>query len=174
LIKKAGQMTLKMSNVHLIPPNKGDEVSRFTIDSMDLAIPTIAPPKRTQSRKQLNIEQLYAKERRIKAEYTTTQSKPAEAELFYLRREIAERFSIPFACLAVTLAAAPLGARVKRSGRSYTFGIGFFVIAIYYVLDMLAAPTALYSLNAIILRSWIPNLTLISVGLVLLWKVDRI
>ena len=174
LLKENGRMILEMTKGHLIPPSKGGQVSRFTFDTTRLPIPSISPPKRTASRRQLNVEQLYAKERETKAQYASTHSEPVKYELFWLRREIAERFSMPFACLAVTLAAAPLGARAKRSGRSYTFGIGLFVIVFYYVLYVLAAPKDLYPLSVILLRSWIPNLALFTAGIVFLWRVDRV
>lgn len=175
LFKQKGQMTLEMTKGHLIPPSKGGgQVSRFTFDSTRLAIPTAAPPKRSQSRRQLNLEQLYKKERQVEAEYARTGSEPSKRDLFRTRHDFAERFSMPFACLAVTLAAAPLGARAKRSGRTYTFGIGFLVIGIYYVLDILATPKDLYPLWVIVLRTWIPNLVLLGAGAVFLWRVDRV
>ena len=68
----------------------------------------------------------------------------------------------------------PLGARAQRSGRSYTFAMGFAIILSYYVLQMLMEPKALYSLGVVLVRAWIPNLALSIAGIIFLWRVDRV
>jgi lipopolysaccharide export LptBFGC system permease protein LptF len=95
-----------------------------------------------------------------------------------IRRDIGERLSFPLMCLAVSIVAAPLGARAQRSGRSFTFASGVAIVAIYFVLrttlkDALPSIPA-PSLPLVILVTQIPNLILVSVGLLLTWRVDRL
>jgi lipopolysaccharide export LptBFGC system permease protein LptF len=129
---------------------------------------------RLSARRGLTIRELYANQRELTAAVERTSSEPLKLALLKLRRELADRLSLPFACLAVTFAAAPLGARAKRSGRSYTFAMGFIIILVYYVLQMLVMPKSLYPLWWGIVRAWTPNLVLCAVGALFLWRVDRV
>ena len=77
-------------------------------------------------------------------------------------------------CLAVTIVAAPIGARAKRSGRSYTFAAGVLIILFYFIVARLAAPTTLPSLSEMILRAQAPNIALVLLGSFFVWRVDRV
>jgi lipopolysaccharide export LptBFGC system permease protein LptF len=103
-----------------------------------------------------------------------TKSEPLKLELRKEQGEFAERLTMPFACLAVCFAAAPLGARALRSGRSYTFAVGFLLVLLYYVLQMLVTPNALLPLSVAVLLAWIPNALFFIAGCVLVWRVDRV
>ena len=70
--------------------------------------------------------------------------------------------------------AAPIGARAKRAGRSYTFAAGVLIILIYFIVARLAAPTVLPSLGEMILRAQAPNIALVLLGSFLVWRVDRV
>ena len=111
------------------------------------------------------MRQLLDDEKTLAGQIAQTPSEPGKLELFKVRRDIADRLSLPFACLAVSLAAAPLGARARRAGRSYTFAVGFSVLLIYYVLQMLVEGHSLHPLWLTILRMWVPNLLLCGAGL---------
>ncbi|HOJ34296.1 MAG TPA: LptF/LptG family permease [Candidatus Hydrogenedentes bacterium] len=95
-------------------------------------------------------------------------------ELRSIRAETRERISLPFACLAVSLVAAPLAARARSGGRSYGFAVGFAIILGYYLLLMLTQARGLPSLGEAILRGAVPNLVLAGIGLWAMWRVDRI
>ena len=108
------------------------------------------------------------------AEVEETQSIPLGRDLRKLRREMAERTAMPFACLAVCFVAAPLGARAKRSGRSYTFAVGFGVVLLYYMFFTMTDAEVLMPVPVVTALTWIPNTFFMLTGLVLLWKVDRV
>lgn len=95
-------------------------------------------------------------------------------ELQNLRREIGDRFSFPLMCLAMSIVGAPIGVRAKRHGRSFTFASGVAIVAAYFILRTLLRDTYLPTLESAILVAQIPNLVLVSFGLLLIWRVDRI
>ena len=98
----------------------------------------------------------------------------ATADLVETRWDIAERTALPFACLAVCLAAAPLAVRTRGGGRSYAFLVGLIVLGVYFLLLQALRPTGLHSLDTMLLKAWTPNLVLMAGGLFFLWRVDRV
>ena len=48
--------------------------------------------------------------------------------------ELHQKFSVPFACLALGILAVPLGVELKTSRRSSGLGMGMFIFILYYVL----------------------------------------
>jgi len=94
-------------------------------------------------------------------------------ELRGIRSEIRERISLPLACFAVSLIAAPLAARSRTGGRSYSFAIGFAVILGYYLLLIVSQAPGLPSLYEAIFRGAIPNLAMSLAGVWAIWRVDR-
>ncbi|MCX5758328.1 MAG: LptF/LptG family permease [Candidatus Hydrogenedentes bacterium] len=173
-LKEEGKSILVMSNVHLIPPGESGYVPRLKTDSMRLVLPAILPKKPPATSHDQSLGQLWANERDLRADVEQNPTELRKEDLQGLRREIADRLSMPFACFAVTLAAAPLGARARRSGRSYAFAVGTVLILVYYVLQMGGVPKGLVSLEMGILRGWLPNFALIGIGIAALWRVDRV
>lgn len=147
---------------------------RLSFESQRLTIPKPSPSKARGMRRAQDLAGLLARSKQLRAEYRETHSQAAKQALKKERREIGERVSMPFACLAVAFLGAPLAARARRAGRSYTFAVGFTIILVYYVLQMLMEPSSLHSQGDIILRAWTPNLVLLLTGAALLWRVDRV
>ena len=174
LVKEKDRSFLDMTGVHLIPPGESGYVARLQTNTARLAIPKVSALRPSVPRRGLTLEKLRVLERDLSEQVASTHSEPLKLELRRVRQEVAERLSLPFACLAVTFAAAPLGARAKRSGRSYTFATGFAIIVVYYVLQTVMEPKQLAGLNASVLRAWLPNIVLCLAGVGFLWKVDRV
>jgi len=84
--------------------------------------------------------------------------------------EIYRKFSIPFACIVFGLMGIPLGVQPRRSGKSYGFILGIFVIMGYYVLLTSAETLACNGILPPLIASWTPNLILIGIGIYLLVK----
>ncbi|MCL4215564.1 MAG: LptF/LptG family permease [Candidatus Hydrogenedentes bacterium] len=95
-------------------------------------------------------------------------------DIYNLRSEIRDRLTIPLACLAVSFVAAPLAARSRRGGRSFSFAIGGAVLLAYYTLYFLTQPRDIYPLWSFILLGMAPAAALIAVGMIALYRVDRI
>lgn len=174
-LKTDGNKTvLAMTNVRFIPAGESGQVRRLYAEGFRLPVPSIKTDAPPLNRRELTLTRLLGEHAELSGEVERTQSEPLKDELRKQRHEIADRVSLPFACLAVCFAAAPLGARAKRSGRSYTFAVGFGILLLYYVLQMLTTSQALVSLQSEILRAWVPNAVFCGAGIVLLWRVDRV
>ena len=174
LAKENGQSILEMRNVDIVPVGEDGRMTRMRTASAQLVVPKVEDRMPKTSRGDLTLAGLFANEREFRERMAEDRSEPSRLELQKLRREISDRLSLPFACLAVTLVAAPLGARSKRSGKSYAFAVGFSVILTYYVLQLLMAPRQLCPLEIGVLRAWAPNLILCIAGMGFLWEVDRV
>jgi lipopolysaccharide export system permease protein len=174
LVSEGGNTKLFMSNLHLIPPGESGYATMLSAPTAWLSVPKMPTDRPALHRRERTLADLRERERKLEDEYNATQSESTKEELSSYRTEIAGRLSLPFACLAVTLAAAPLGARAKRAGRPYTFAVGFTIILVYYVLTMMSEPRSLSPMWVMVLRTWIPNLTIGLAGLGLVWKVDRV
>jgi lipopolysaccharide export LptBFGC system permease protein LptF len=98
----------------------------------------------------------------------------ATIDLARTRADIAQRTALPFACLAVCLAAAPLAIRSRQGGRSYAFVVGLTVLGVYFLLHQALRPQGLHSLPIMLLLAWIPNVVLAGAGVYFLWRVDRV
>jgi lipopolysaccharide export system permease protein len=82
--------------------------------------------------------------------------------------ELHEKFSVPFACLALGLLSFPLGIQSNSMKKSSGFGLGIFFFLLYYML--LAAGWSVGESGAYppFIGMWMPNVVLGSVGVYLL------
>lgn len=165
---------LVLSEGHIIRPQQKGDVARVTIRDFKIAVPEALRRAAPSQRHTLTLRDLYAKERDVAKIQAAAPSKSNTEDLRKTRTEIADRFTLPLACLAVSFLAAPLAVRAPRSGRSYSFALGFVIIFVYYLMRMLLEPTDLVSLADAILRGAAPNLVLCLAGVAALWRVDRV
>ena len=84
--------------------------------------------------------------------------------------EINRKISLAFACLTFVLIGAPLGALVKRGGKSIGFGLSFSLILIYYIMMMLGESLGEKGLLPPGLVMWVPTFLLGSIGLFLIFR----
>ena len=173
LVTSEGVSRLEMHDGQYIPSADGDQVTPLTFAELSCDVPTLPNQRVPKTRQGMTVQQLVERQQALEEEYRTTPSELALGELRKTRQETADRLSLPFACLAVSFAAAPLGARAKRSGRSYTFAAGLAIVLSYYVLKLVMEPRSLHSLPVVMMRAWGPNVALCLVGMWLLWRVDR-
>lgn len=91
------------------------------------------------------------------------------------RKEIAERLSLPLACVAVTLTAAAAAIRTRHNARSYSFAAGGLIILSYFLATMFVEyGNAFRDLTQVILISQTPNLLFGVTSGFLLWRANRI
>ena len=174
LTRHDGGSTLVLTNGHWIESRGKDRVMHASSPEMKLPVPKIEPREPEDERQALTLRQLLAQERVLTEAYTQHQDIPTYRTLLKDRQEIVDRLALPLVCLAVSLVSAPAAARVRRGGRSYVFAIGFVVMLAYFVLRSRTTVGVLLPLPAMIAIGQIPNLVLMAVGAVLLWRVDRI
>lgn len=174
VIKENGDAKLRMTRGHFIPSRGADESLHLSFDQLELTLPKPPTKKSQMARQAMTLRELWERQKQLQEEAERTQALPVISSLIKDRQEISERFSLPLMSLALSLAAAPLGARAPRAGRSYAFVIGLVIAGGYYVLRSVSQPMGWYDLSWCILQAQIPNFVFLAVGLVLLWKVDRV
>lgn len=172
LLREGSVSVLEMEDVYQIPPGL-QQTSRA--NPLRLPVPGLDPRRDGGALAGANLAGLFVLHKDLSAAQAKTPTLDSLVALGKLQLEIAERFAFPLMCLAVSFAGAPLGARTQRAGRSYTFAIGFLIVAVYFVLRKAVEPlTFSVGLGATLALCQAPNLLLCAAGAVLLWRVDRV
>lgn len=166
-----GERHIELQNGLFIP---SDPRQHFMFKSLEKAVPKLHADKIPGSTERLTVSQLFAEERRLKKKYDETGALPVGVDLYKIRVEIKNRLAFPIMCLAVSIVGAPIGVRSKRSGKSFAFSIGLLIIAGYFALRKLVELPLLLPLSATVALGQIPNLLLCIVGLIMIWRVDRV
>jgi lipopolysaccharide export LptBFGC system permease protein LptF len=174
LVRDDGVISLELEKGHYIPAEEEDRARHITFERMLKTVPGLPARDAERERKGIPLVELLAEEKAITAEYESTKNQVIKQTLVRYRIEVANRIGFPLMCLAVTVVAAPLGARTQRTGRSYLFAYGLGVIVVYFVLRDLAISDSLKPLWETILRGQAANLLLLLAGSVLIWRVDRV
>lgn len=173
----------------------GSPGGRAKLTDFRLYLPDPPPPREPTGNRFLSVAGLLRKDRALGAEIRAAGAldsleslyKPyydlevpqgvslrAVAALYSVRNDLRERIAYPLACLAVSLAAAPLALRGRRGGRSYSFAVGFGLCVGYYLLHRLSQPLGLVSLYEVVLRGVLPALVFLIAGGYAIWRVDRV
>lgn len=174
IVKDGPQTAIELNNGHVILPEEGGDIVRGTFDQIRRVVPEPSPRKIRSARRTLSLVRLLVHDREVSRAYRAAPSDDRKQELRKTRSEISERISLPLACLAVSLLAAPLGIRARGTGRSYTFAIGSGIFLTYYVIKLVMEPRGLHPLAVVVLRDLTANAVLGLAGLWFLWRVDRV
>jgi len=132
--------------------------------SLDLQKEFASVEKRHKSREEMSIAEL----RRF------MEDRPEKDEDYYDAQIIMHRrFSIPVACLALSLIAFPLGIQSKTTKRSYGLILCLFFFLLYYL--MLTAGYAFGENGAYppAIGMWVPNAVMAVLGLYFLFQTAR-
>jgi lipopolysaccharide export LptBFGC system permease protein LptF len=172
LLREADGSVLEMQNVYRIPPGLQQT---WRTNPLRLTVPGLEERDQSGALGAESMGGLFALQGRLAAQEALAPTLASQVALAKVQLEIAERLSFPLMCLAVSFVGAPLGARTRRSGRSYTFASGFAIVAVYFILRKAVEPlTFAAGLGGTIALCQLPNLLLCAVGAALLWRVDRI
>ncbi len=169
---KSSRLTLK--NCQEVRSQTGDGKFITTYDEISISL---SPPdllRATGKHKAMTIPELLSEEKRATQNHKRAPTKMTSENLRTVRTEISDRITLPLACLAVSLAAAPLAVRAPRSGRSFSFAIGIALLGGYYLLRILLEAKSVHPLEDYIIRGLVPNVVLCVIGLWALWRVDRV
>ncbi len=174
LIKKGAESSILMPHGHVIMPQEDGSAMLQIITNTALQLPPLHEEKVQGKRQTYTLAELLEHEKREAEKHASHASASGDRELKRTRWEISERFSLPLSCLAVSLLAAPLAVRGSRSGRSYSFAIGFTIFLAYYVMQFQLEPDSLVSLANCIGRGLMPSIVLAGAGIWALWRVDSV
>ena len=172
---EGGESRLVLRKCRVIRPLPGDDRTDQTSEEVTVALTPAMFLKAPGGHKAMTMPELVQEEKRATANFKRSgNNRNARENLRTLRTEISDRITLPLACLAVSLAAAPLAVRAPRSGRSYSFAIGIALLGGYYLLRILLEAKSVHPLEDYIIRGLVPNVVLCLVGLWALWRVDRV
>jgi len=179
LVKEGGEMSLLLHSGHYVRPLSGDRMSRGDARGIRLEIPSLTHGRARSGHDGHTARALYqlqkqAAEELEKREADQVGTLQAAAMLRSYRMALGERLAFPLMCLAVSIAAAPIGVRTLRSGRSFTFASALIIVGAYFILRKQVQPPLGVELWQAILLAQVPNLVLCLLGAVLLWRVDRV
>ena len=87
---------------------------------------------------------------------------------FKALKEWHRKFSLPAACLVMTLLAMPLGIRARSSQRAYGIGLGLFFFLLYYVLLSMGWVLGESGIYPPGVGMWVPNAVLLVIALIML------
>ena len=163
-----GVPRIEMHHVQMVSTGVTNYMERIT-----KTLPTLPTFRREGETQGWGLARLLREEAKVRKKAATGNLNSLKL-LMSLRRDIGNRFAFPLMCLAVSIVAAPIGARASRSGRSSTFASGVAIIGAYFILRSLLKYAPTPSLTSAILINQLPNLVLVSVGLILTWRVDRV
>tara|TARA_R110001592_G_scaffold274557_1_gene541533 strand:+ start:785 stop:1906 length:1122 start_codon:yes stop_codon:yes gene_type:complete len=164
-----GVPRIEMENVQIVGPGWTNYTERIT-----KTLPTLDSIAFEGEREGMPLTTLLREEKKTRVAYAESGNFNSLKSLVAIRREIGDRLSFPLMCLAVSIVAAPVGARAKRSGRSYTFASGLAIVAAYFILRSSMRYIVPPTLGSAIFITQFPNLVLVVVGLILIWRVDRV
>ena len=168
-----GGTALRLIDGHVILPEQDGRIGRMTFSSQLLPLPAFsgaAPPTGWWAEP---LEGLLEVERDLTERVAMGASVRERDQLRRVRQEISDRLALALASLAVGCVAAPLGARARGGGRSFTFSAGLAVALVYYLLWMSLQPRTLTALPEVVLRGMAANLVMATTGLWLTWRLDR-
>ncbi len=172
LNKVDGQYILVLKNMYWVPNNSSRLLQN---EEFNYPFPMPEQVQKTNiQRYGVNLTGLLKHEKSTADIHKANPQSGLADELHKTRGEIANRLSLPFAVIAIALVGAPLGVQARQRGKSSLFSMGFGVMVVYYTLLTIAEPTSNSELHEYILRAWIPNLVLMGIGALMLWKVDRV
>ena len=174
LIKEGAESSIFMPRGHVIMPQEDGSAMLQIITDTTLRLPPLHEKKVQSRRRTYTLGELLDHEKREATKHAGRPLASGNRELQRTRWEISERFSLPLACLVVSLLAAPLAVRGSRSGRSYSFAIGFTIFLVYQVMWLQLEPDSLVSLTNCIVRGLVPNVLLAGAGIWALWRVDSV
>ena len=170
VVSTAGNDSIRL---HLINGETHDTNSRtpdeYTItrfDETDIAIslpPVEKPAQEAVPVAQLSTRELYRQKYNPNKEF---------ARWYWI--EFNRRLALPTACLVLVLIGIPLGLSAKKGGKGAGFVLTIVLVFIYYFVSIIGVSLARGGKISPVLGVWMANIIFALIGLVLLWRTDKI
>jgi LPS export ABC transporter permease LptF/LPS export ABC transporter permease LptG len=163
--KRTVQLLLEQGTVHAVSPNKPEtyDTSSFERLLLNMDAETVFP--RTQVIKGDN--EMTIAELRQRIEEITKAGGQSYSQLYTIQ----QKFSIPAACLVLSLIGVALGVSNRRDGKLATIALGVGVVFVYYMILYGARAGAMAGKLSPTFAPWIVNVLLGAVGVALvIWR----
>ncbi len=160
-------LELQEGSTHVTPKDKPGHYQVLAFQTLKLALSMGDPTAigmRAQRPRELTVPELLAAIR----EHTEKGNPVSD-----LRVSLHQRFAAPAACLVFILLGTPVAIRVRRSGRGISLGLTLSLAMIYYVLQISGEGMGEKGVIPPFWASWLPNLILGSLGLLLFIGANR-
>lgn len=139
-------------------------ISTFDVNDFTLILP--ATPK--QAQEIVPVQQLNTRDLLWLSYHST---KPEAARWYWI--EFNRRVALPSACLVLVLIGIPLGLSSKKGGKGAGFVLTIVLVFIYYFISVTGLSFARSGKLPPVLGVWMANMVFAVIGLLLLWRVDR-
>lgn len=96
------------------------------------------------------------------------QAKKRDDQFYITLMEWHKKFSLPTACLVLSLLAVPLGIQARSSKRSYGIGLGMIFFFLYYILLAVGWVFGEAGTYPPIIGMWLPNMVMACLGMLFL------
>jgi LPS export ABC transporter permease LptG/LPS export ABC transporter permease LptF len=143
-----------------------DQYTITTFEETDIAIsrpPVVKPAQETVPVAQLSTVELF------RQKYNPDKDL---ARWYWI--EFNRRLALPTACLVLVLIGIPLGLSAKKGGKGAGFVLTIVLVFIYYFLSIIGVSLARGGKLSPVLGVWMANLVFALIGLLLLWRTDKI
>src|SRR5262249_15155356 len=87
--------------------------------------------------------------------------------------EFHRRIAMAFACFVLALVGIPLGISAKKGGKATGFVLTIILVFAYYFTSLGCITLARTRKLPVELGVWLSNIAFFAIGVVLLWRVDR-
>ena len=145
------------------------EPSQYTISTFDENDFTLnVPATPTQVQESVPVQQLNTRELLWLSYHSP---KPDVRRWYWI--EFNRRVALPTACLVLVLIGIPLGLSSKKGGKGAGFVLTIVLVFVYYFISVTGLSFARSGKLPPVLGVWMANIVFGLIGLVLLWRVDK-
>ena len=143
--------------------------SQYTISTFEENDVTLdIPPPATQVQEIVPVQQLNTRDLLWQSYH---HRKPEVARWYWI--EFNRRVALPTACLVLVLIGIPLGLSSKKGGKGAGFVLTIVLVFVYYFISVTGLSLARSGKLPPVVGVWLANIIFALIGLVLLWRVDK-
>jgi lipopolysaccharide export system permease protein len=142
-----------------------DQYTISTFNETDMLLPV--PPRAKPAHEAVPVSQLST------ADLWQMSSGPNKELARWYRIEFNRRLALPTACLVLVLVGIPLGLSARKGGKGAGFILTIVLVFIYYFVSITGVSLARNGKVAPVIGVWMANFVFAIIGVVLLWRVDK-
>jgi LPS export ABC transporter permease LptF/LPS export ABC transporter permease LptG len=164
--KNAIHLHLVNGATHEINVREPNQYSIYTFDENDVTLDI--PPTSTQVQEVVPVQQLDTRDLLWRSYHSP---KPEVGRWYWI--EFNRRLALPTACLVLVLIGIPLGLSSKKGGKGAGFVLTIVLVFVYYFISVTGLSFARSGKLPPVLGVWLANTIFGLIGLLLLWRVDK-